>query len=44
VILLAQLFQILWDKGISAYKRIKQIEEGVTTRYETRVLENPKNG
>jgi hypothetical protein len=41
VILLAQLFQILWDKGISAHKRIKEIEEGVTTRYETRVLENP---
>jgi signal transduction histidine kinase len=41
VILLAQLFQILWDKGISAYKRIKEIEKGVTTRYETRVLENP---
>ena len=37
MILLAQLFQILWDKGISAHKRIK----GVTTRYETRVLENP---
>ena len=35
------LFQILWDKGISAHKRIKEIEEGVTTRYETRVLENP---
>ena len=41
MILLAQLFQILWDKGISAHKRIKEIEEGVTTRYETRVLENP---
>jgi two-component system sensor histidine kinase VicK len=35
------LFQVLWDKGISAHKRIKEIEEGVTTRYETRVLENP---
>jgi two-component system, OmpR family, sensor histidine kinase VicK len=41
VILLAQLFQILWDKGISVHKRIKEIEKGVTTRYETRVLENP---
>jgi two-component system, OmpR family, sensor histidine kinase VicK len=41
VILLAQLFQILWDKGISAHKKIKEIEKGVTTRYETRVLENP---
>ncbi|MFZ0223877.1 MAG: HAMP domain-containing sensor histidine kinase, partial [Candidatus Nitrosopolaris sp.] len=35
------LFQVLWDKAISAHKRIKEIEEGVSTRYETRVLENP---
>ena len=35
------LFQVLWDKAISAHKRIKEIEEGVTTRYETKVLENP---
>ena len=35
------LFQVLWNKGISAHKRIKEIEEGLTTRYETRVLENP---
>ena len=35
------LFQVLWNKGISAHKRIKEIEEGVTTRYETKVLENP---
>ncbi|MFY9797099.1 MAG: HAMP domain-containing sensor histidine kinase, partial [Candidatus Nitrosopolaris sp.] len=32
---------VLWDKAISAHKRIKEIEEGVSTRYETRVLENP---
>ena len=35
------IFQVLRDKAISARKRIKEIEEGVTTRYETRVLENP---
>jgi hypothetical protein len=35
------LFQVAWDKAISAHKRIKEIEEGVTTRYETKILENP---
>jgi two-component system, OmpR family, sensor histidine kinase VicK len=35
------LFQVLWDKAISARKRIKEIEDGVTTKYETRVVENP---
>ena len=34
------LFQVLWDKAISPDKRMKEIEEGVTIRYETRVLEN----
>ncbi|HEX6282981.1 MAG TPA: HAMP domain-containing sensor histidine kinase [Nitrososphaera sp.] len=35
------IFDTLWRSAISAEKKIKEIEEGVTTRYETRMIENP---
>jgi hypothetical protein len=31
-----------WSNGRPAEQRIKEIEEGIATRYETRVLENPQ--
>ena len=34
------VFDTLWRSAISAEKKIKEIEEGVT-RYETRIIENP---
>jgi two-component system, OmpR family, sensor histidine kinase VicK len=36
------VFDTLWSKGRQAEQRIKEIEEGIVTRYETRVLENPQ--
>jgi two-component system, OmpR family, sensor histidine kinase VicK len=35
------LFDTLWRSAIPAEKRIKEIEEGVVIRYETRIVENP---
>jgi two-component system, OmpR family, sensor histidine kinase VicK len=35
------LFDTLWRSAIPAEKRIKEIEEGVVIRYETRIIENP---
>ena len=34
------VFENLWTKAISAEERIKEIEEGRTTHYETRILRN----
>jgi len=36
------VFDTFWSKGRPAEQRIKEIEEGVVTRYKTRVLENPQ--
>ena len=33
------IFETLWNKSITAEKRIKEIEEG-TVHYETRIIEN----
>jgi signal transduction histidine kinase len=35
------MFDTLWNKGISADKRIKEIEGGIAEQYQTRFLENP---
>ena len=35
------LFDTLWRSAIPAEKRIKEIEEGIVIRYETRIVENP---
>jgi two-component system, OmpR family, sensor histidine kinase VicK len=35
------VFDTLWRSAISAEKKIKEIEEGGITRYETRIIENP---
>lgn len=34
------VFETLWDKAIPAEQKIREIEEGVITNYETKVLEN----
>ncbi len=36
------VFDTFWSNGRPAEQRIKEIEEGIITRYETRVLENPQ--
>lgn len=36
------VFDIFWSNGRPAEQRVKEIEEGIVTRYETRVLENPQ--
>src|SRR5215472_12897726 len=35
------VFETLWNKSISAEKRIRELEEGVTVHYQTRMIENP---
>jgi signal transduction histidine kinase len=35
------VFETLWSKSISAEKRIREIEEGITTHYQTKVIEDP---
>ena len=35
------MFDTLWNKGISADKRIKEIEGDIAEQYQTRFLENP---
>jgi two-component system, OmpR family, sensor histidine kinase VicK len=35
------IFDTLWRSAISAEQKIKEIEEGRVTRYETRIIENP---
>jgi len=34
------VFETLWSKAVSAQKRIKEIEEGVTTHYETKIIQD----
>jgi two-component system sensor histidine kinase VicK len=35
------IFDTLWNSAISAEQKIKEIEEGGVTHYETRIIENP---
>ncbi|MGA9150452.1 MAG: hypothetical protein WBZ36_07735 [Candidatus Nitrosopolaris sp.] len=35
------VFETLWNKSMSAEKRMKELEEGITTHYETKVIEDP---
>jgi len=35
------VFETLWNKSISAEKRIRELEEGITTHYQTKVIEDP---
>ncbi|HXP50543.1 MAG TPA: histidine kinase dimerization/phospho-acceptor domain-containing protein, partial [Bacteroidia bacterium] len=37
------VFETLWNKSISAEKRIRELEEGITTHYQTKVIEDPYN-
>jgi hypothetical protein len=34
-------FETLWNKSMPAEKRIRELEEGITTHYQTRVIEDP---
>jgi len=35
------VFETLWNKSISAEKRIRDLEQGITTHYETKIIEDP---
>jgi two-component system, OmpR family, sensor histidine kinase VicK len=35
------VFETLWNKSMSAEKRIRELKEGITTHYGTRVIEDP---
>jgi hypothetical protein len=35
------VFETLWNKSMSAEKRIRELKEGITTHYETKVIEDP---
>jgi two-component system sensor histidine kinase VicK len=35
------VFETLWNKSISAEKRIRELKEGVTMHYQTKVIEDP---
>ena len=35
------VFETLWNKSISAEKRIRELEQGITTHYETKIIEDP---
>jgi two-component system, OmpR family, sensor histidine kinase VicK len=35
------VFETLWNRSMSAEKRMKMLEEGITTHYETKVIEDP---
>jgi two-component system, OmpR family, sensor histidine kinase VicK len=35
------VFETLWNKSISAEKRIKELKQGITTHYQTKVIEDP---
>ena len=35
------VFETLWNKSISVEKRIRELEEGITTHYQTKVIEDP---
>ena len=35
------VFETLWNKSMSGEKRIRELKEGITTHYETKVIEDP---
>src|SRR5215471_10882582 len=35
------VFETLWNKSMSAERRIRELEEGVTVHYQTRMIESP---
>lgn len=35
------VFETLWNKSIAADKRIREIEDGITTRYGTKIIQDP---
>ena len=35
------VFETLWNESVSAEKRMKELEEGVTIHYQTKVIEDP---
>ena len=35
------VFETLWNKSMSAEKRIRDLEQGITTHYQTKVIEDP---
>ncbi|MDQ6865409.1 MAG: HAMP domain-containing histidine kinase, partial [Thermoproteota archaeon] len=35
------VFETLWNKSISAEKRIRELEQGITMHYETKIIEDP---
>jgi two-component system, OmpR family, sensor histidine kinase VicK len=35
------VFETLWNKSMSAEKRMKELKEGITMHYETKVIEDP---
>jgi nitrogen-specific signal transduction histidine kinase len=35
------LFETLWNKSVSAEKRIRELEQGITTHYETKIVQDP---
>jgi two-component system, OmpR family, sensor histidine kinase VicK len=35
------VFETLWNKSMSAEKRIRELKQGITTHYQTKVIEDP---
>jgi two-component system, OmpR family, sensor histidine kinase VicK len=35
------VFETLWNKSISADKRIRELDQGISTHYETKIIEDP---
>jgi two-component system, OmpR family, sensor histidine kinase VicK len=35
------VFETLWNKSMSAERRIKELQDGITTHYQTKVIEDP---
>ena len=35
------VFETLWNKSMSAEKRIRELKHGITTHYQTKVIEDP---
>ena len=35
------VFETLWNKSMSAEKRIRELKQGMTTHYETKIIEDP---
>src|SRR5215469_5499194 len=35
------VFETLWNKSMSAEKRIRELKDGITTHYQTKVIEDP---